>query len=181
MGRVQNRQFGQLFRLLGIDDSQEGPQVSQDVQLVYNVQDISDLITPIPPVRVYQFTTTPTNAARISAITIQPPADSAVFLEWLRNDTGGGTALQYRVGTEQITSNISILTPIFTTGGTRRSVMVNGTRTAFAPGVNLPDGESIPAQAGPILVEPGQFMLFHGSVFNTAITVSFSYREIPLP
>jgi len=183
VGRVQNRQFGQFLRLLGVDDSQEGPKISEDIQLVYNVQDVSDLITPIPAVRTYHFTTTPVNAGRVSGLTIQPPSDSAIFLEWLRNDTGGGTSLQYRVGVEQVTNDIVTVVPLFTTGGTRRSVIIHGTRASWTAGVNLPDTESIPAQSGSLFCEPGFFVTFTAgpAVFNTAITVSFSYREIPLP
>jgi len=183
VARKQFRPFTQLLRLLQVDDSSDGPRISSDVQLTYQVQDVSELIAAIPPIRVYTFVAAPTNVARISGITVQPPADSAIFLEWLRNDTGGGTALQYRVGAEQLTNDLTITTPRFVTGGTRRSVITLGTRATVTAGVTLPDGENIPAQAGSIFVQPGQFLFFHAgpTIVNTAIIVSFSYREIPLP
>ncbi len=180
MARISVREFLPQLRSVGVRDTGKGVQVSDDVQLVYIADDISRLIAPRPPIEGFATQLVPTNVTRVSGISFRPPADSAAIVTWMRND--GAINSIYIVGSVlDLTNDILPITFDFTTGpGPSRSSATSGTRAAQATGILLPAGENIPDRHPDIVVEPGQILLWVGVSVGSAMTMTWSWREVPL-
>lgn len=179
MARTTTRNFVPQLRSADIDDAAGGPDVSKDVQLVYIVDDLSHLIAPLPPIGGYVTTTVGAVAARVSGIALRPPPDSAIVVNWLRNDAAISSI--YNVSTLTITNDITAGTIDFSTGpGAPRATFTQGTRAVSTIGVQLPIGANLPDRHPDMVVIPGQVLLWLGVTVNTAVTFSFSWREVPV-
>lgn len=177
---VSQRQLTELLRLLRVDPSGAGPDVSQNIQLVYVVDDLRHLVTPIPPVEGFLTTTVAAQAARVSGLELIPPPNAAVAITWARND--GPISSIFLVNQAiRITNDIVATNVDFTTGGTPRSLVQQGTRAVNATGLQLPLDENLVDRFPVLLVLPGQVFVWHGVSVNNAMTLSFSFREIPVP
>lgn len=180
MARLSNRNFVAQLRSVGVEDLEKGPEVSQDIQLVYVVDDISRLIAPRPPVEGFITQGVPTQVARVSGISFRPPADSAAVITWMRND--GAIDSLYEIGTARdLTDDVNPITIDFFTGpAAPRSTAQFGTKAVQTAGILLPAGENIPDRHPDLVVDPGQIFLWVGNAINNAMTMTFSWREVPV-
>jgi len=180
MGRISTREFLPQLRSVGVEDLGRGVQVSEDVQLVYIADDISRLIAPRSPIEAFVTQLVPTNVTRVSGISFRPPADSAAIITWMRND--GPIDSIYVVGTAlDLTDDLIAGVIDFTTGpGPARSTFQSGTRAANALGILLPSGENIPDRHPDIVVDPGQILLWVGVSIGSAMTMTWTWREVPV-
>ncbi len=179
MARITSRGFLAQLRSAGVDDIVVGPNVSNDIQLVYIVDDLRQLIAPRPPVEGYVTTTVAAVAARVSGVALAAPPDSAIVVTWARNDSAISSI--YSVGVLQLTNDIVTGTVDFTTGpAATRAAFTQGTRASSTIGVQLPIGENLPDRHPDLVVDPGQVFLWLGITVNTAVTFSFSWREVPV-
>jgi len=180
VARTTTRSFLAQLRSAGIDDAERGPNISEDIQLVYIADDLSRLIGPRSPVEGFVTQLVPTNVTRVSGISFRPPADSAAIVTWMRND--GPIDSIYVVGnTLNLTDDLVAGAIDFTTGpGPARSTFQSGTRAANALGILLPSGENIPDRHPDIVVDPGQILLWVGVSIGSAMTMTWTWREVPV-
>lgn len=180
MPRTTSRAFLAQLRSVGVDDASRGPNISDNIQLVYVVDDLSRLIAPRPPVEGYASQIVAASVINVSGISFLSPPDAATVITWMRNDSAIDTL--YQVGTTfDLTADLVAGAFDFFTGpGPPRSTFQQGTKAANPSGVNLPTGENIPAKHPDIIVEPGQVFLWVGTIVNNAVTLSWSFREVPV-
>lgn len=180
MARITSRSFLAQLRSAGVDDLATGPNISEDVQLVYIVDDLSRLIAPRPPVEGFITQGVAAVAARVSGISFRPPPDSAAIITWIRNDAAIPTL--YEVGTARdLTNDLNPATIDFFTGpGPPRSTTTFGTKAVQTAGILLPAGENIPDRHPDLVIDAGQIFLWVGDTVNTAVTLTFSWREVPV-
>jgi len=177
--RSTTRDFVAQLRSAGVDDIERGPKISEDVQLVYIADDLRHLISPRSPVEGYVTTTVAAIAARVSGIALRPPPTSSIIVTWFRNDAAISSI--YNVSALDLTNDLVAGTIDFTTGpGAARATFNQGTRASSTIGVQLPAGENLPDRHPDLVVTPGQVFLWLGVVVNTAVTFSFTWREVPL-
>jgi len=177
MPRKTDRDFTGLFSAAGILDAIAGPQVSDSIQMVYQIGDLSELGPIFQPVRGFLTTTVGNVAARVSGVEIRPTTNAPVIVEWLRNDAT--IPMIYNVSQSGITNDIVAITPDFETGGATRAALVQGTRAVNATGIQLPVGENLADRHPDIIVDPGTIFTILGVTVNTTVTVSLAWREIP--
>lgn len=180
MGRVQRRSFLAQLRSAGVDDLARGPNVSDNIQLVYVVDDLSRLIAPRPPVEGYATAAVPINVLRVSGIAFRPPPDSAAIVTWMRNDAAIDSL--YIVGNVlDLTDDLNPGVIDFTTGpGPARSNFQFGTKAVQSAGILLAAGDNIPDRHPDIVVDPGQVLLWVGTAINNAVTLTWAWREVPV-
>lgn len=180
MARISSRSFLAQLRSAGVDDVERGPDVSEDVQLVYIVDDISRLIAPRSPVEGFVTQGVPINVTRVSGISFRSPADSAAVVTWMRNDSAIDSL--YIIGTVlDLTNDLNPGVIDFTTGpGPARASFQFGTKAVQTAGILLPAGENIPDRHPDLVVGPGEVLLWVGVVVNTAVELTFSWREVPV-
>ncbi len=180
MGRISSREFLPQLRSVGVEDLGRGVQISEDVQLVYIADDVSHLIAPRPAIEGYVSQIVPLVVTRASGISFRSPPDSAVVVTWMRND--GAIDSRYQVGTLlDLTNDLVAGTIDFSTGpAAPRSTFQHGSRAASASGVVLPSGADLPAKHPDIVVGPGDVFLWIGVSINSAMEMSWSWREVPL-
>ncbi len=177
--------------MAGIQQADVGPRISDNIQMVYTMGDLSGLLAPVRPL---YFWTRASSAALIlnrSAFMLQSPPDSAVVLEWLQNVSGAGTAVLYRMlDTDPITTLTNNDPPDWASGGPPRTSIVSRSLLtegkilgAGAPAgvIQLADTESLPDRVPPIVITPGRFFVAFGAADNTAVTLNLSFREVPVP
>jgi len=180
--RITNRGFLAQLRSVGVDDSARGPAVSDDIQLVYVVDDLSRLIAPRPPLEGYVTVGVPSAVGRVSGIEFHPPAESVAVVTWMRNE-GAIDSLYIVVppGGVTLTNDLVAGTIDFTTGpGVARSTFISGSKAVQSVGITLPSGENLPDRHPDIIVEPGQFLLWVGTSIGNAMTLTWTWREVPL-
>lgn len=170
------------MRSAGVDDAAIGPNVSDNIQLVYIADDLSKLIAPRSPVEGFVTAGVPANALNVSGILFRGPPDSAAVVTWIRNDSTIDTL--YLVGTGALfalpTDNNPGVIDFFTGPGPARSSFEFGAKPVQTAGLNLPVGENIPDRHPDLVVEPGQLLLWVGDTINTGVELTFSWREVPV-
>ncbi len=182
MGRLSTRNFLAQLRSAGVDDAARGPNVSEDIQLVYLVDDISRLIAPRPPVEGFVTQGVPANALLVSGILFTPPPDSAAVVTWMRNDSAVDTLFEVGTGArfDLPTDNNPGTIDFFTGPGPPRSRFEFGAKAVQSQGLLIPAGENIPDRFPDLVVEPGQQLLWVVDTINNAAELSFSWREVPV-
>lgn len=181
MPRTTSRGFLPQLRSAGVDDAAQGPTVSDNIQLVYVVDDLSRLIAPRSPVEGWVTAGIAAQAVRVSGIVFRPPPDSAAIVTWMRNDSAIDTL--YIVGNVFVLDVGFIFPGVidFSTGpGPPRGSFEFGQKAVQTAGILLPAGENIPDRHPDIVVGPGQFMTWVGDTINTAVTLTWSWREVPV-
>jgi len=182
MPRASTRNFIAQLRSVGVDDLKTGPKVSEDVQLVYVVDDISRLIAPRSPVEGFVSQGVGVSAAAVSGILFTPPAQSAAIVTWMRNDSAIDTLFEVGTGARFAlpTDNNPGIIDFFTGPGPPRSRFEFGKKAVQTQGLLLPSGENIPDRFPDLVIEPGEQLLWVGDTVNTAVELSFSWREVPV-
>jgi len=182
MGRVTTRSFLAQLRSAGVDDLARGPNISEDIQLVYVVDDLSRLIAPRPPVEGFATQGVPAAAAAVSGILFTPPVDSAAVITWMRNDSAIDSL--YLVGAGALfalpTNNNPGVIDFVTGPGPARGRFEFGAKALQTQGLLLPAGENIPDRHPDIVIEPGTQLLWVLDTVNTAAELTWSWREVPV-
>jgi len=182
MPRVTTRSFLAQLRSAGVDDIAKGPNVSEDIQLVYVVDDLSRLIAPRSPVEAYANQGVPSAVGRVSGIQFTPPSGSAAVVTWMRN--GGAIDSLYIVvapGGLELTDDLNPGAIDFTTGpGAARGSFIFGSKAVQTAGLLLPAGENIPDRHPDIVLEPGQIFLWVGVSVGNGMTMTWTWREVPV-
>jgi len=182
MPRITTRNFLAQLRSAGVDDLAQGPNVSDNIQLVYVVDDLSRLIAPRPPVEGYVTQGVGVSVAAVSGILFTPPPDSAAIVTWMRNDSAIGTLFEVGQGPrfDLPTDNVAGTIDFFTGPGAPRSRFEFGKKAVQTQGLIIPAGENLPDRFPDLVIEPGQQLLWVGDIVNTAAELSFSWREVPV-
>lgn len=181
MPRTTTRNFLAQLRSVGVDESARGPAVSDNIQLVYVVDDISRLLAPRPPIEGYLTQGVPTAVGRVSGIEFHPPPNTVAVVTWLRNE--GAIDSLYLVtppGGLTLTNDLNDGVIDFSTGpGVPQSSFIFGSKAIQTAGILLDAGQSIPDRHPDIIVEPGQFLLWVGIAVGNAASMTMSWREVP--
>ena len=179
----QSTRFGitEALALAGVQETQRGAQVSEDIQMVYLMDDLRGLLAPVPRPFFVATDISPVNILRRGFIEIIAPADSAVIVPWFRNDDAGNRLL-YNVDAEtQITNDLAAQTPaVSVTGAVHRARYAEGTGANLAQGIILPAGGETAAAFPPIVLSPGRSLNFRSNAVNDAVEVTMGWYEIPL-
>jgi len=180
--RTTNRSFLAQLRSVGVDDTARGPSVSDNIQLVYVVDDLSRLIAPRSPVEGFVTIGVPAAAAAVSGILFTPPTDSAAIVTWMRNDSAIDSLFEVGTGARfALPTNLTAGTIDFFTGpGPPRASFVHGAKALQTQGLLIPAGENIPDRFPDLVIEPGELLLWIGDTVNTATELSWSWREVPV-
>jgi len=180
--RITNRSFLAQLRSAGVDETARGPAVSDDIQLVYVVDDLSRLIAPRSPVEGFVTQGVGVTAAAVSGILFTPPTDSAAIVTWMRNDSAIDTLFEVGTGARfdlSVDEFVGVI-DFFTGPGPPRSSFLFGRKAVQTQGLLIPAGENIPDRFPDLVIEPGQLLLWVGDTVNTAVELSFSWREVPV-
>lgn len=168
-----------------VDTKGAQPNVSDQIQLVYVLDDLSDLVAPASPVGAFVNQGVPADAVRVSGIELRAPPNSAIVVTWMRNDSA--IASLYQVGGALVLSNNLVAGVVdFTTGpgsaapGTvQRATFQHGSKADQTVGLGLGIGEALDDRHPNLVVEPGLTLLWVGDTINTGVQFQFSWREIP--
>jgi len=179
MPRRQTRITSSALQLAGVEPI-PGPNVSDDIQLVYTLGDLSKLMPPLPFVHCCIVSGQAGVAAIFSGIDLMAPPHAAVEILALYN--GGAVATEW--GLEQVLdANINIETTDWTDpqGYATRARLRRGTRVAAAQGFDVGIGAYAAAGSLPILVSPGNTFCWTNDVANNVATMRMLYREVAVP
>jgi len=182
VARKSTRNFVAQLLGIGVDDTERQPEVSEDVQLVYIADDISRLIAPRSPVEGFVGQGVGVSLLAVSGILFRPPSDSAAIVTWMRNDSAIDTL--YEVGTgarfDLPTDTTTGVIDFFTGPGSPRSTFQFGKKAVQTQGLLLPAGANIPDRHPDLVIEPGELLLWVGIAVDTAVTLTWSWREVPV-
>ncbi len=181
MARNQNRRgLLEALGFAGVTEISRGPKVSDDIQLVYMVSDIS---RALPALRQPQFVHTSfsgTNAARRGITELSPPPDSAIVIPWFRNDDAvNGSAFSVSL-TPRITNDIFTRIPSLQISGPSRSLLQDGTTSIGGGQIVLGPLAEVPANFPALVVPPGSFWSLTTAGVNQASFISVAWFEVPL-
>lgn len=180
MPRRQNRVTNLALELAGVDPL-PGPDVSDNIQLVYVVGDLSPLMSPLPVRSFWSATSQAAQAAEQSGWEILPPPDSAIFIMYIENQSAQGAHFGYGAalgGTVRVAIPPDAADPA---GSVTRCGMWRGTNWGAIPGVAVAAGAVAPANLFPLRVSPGNHFRFVGDNINTLMQWLVIWQEVPLP
>lgn len=179
MPRRQTRITSSALQLAGVEPI-PGPNVSDDIQLVYLLGDLSKLMPPLPFVHCCIVSGQAGVAAVFSGIELMAPPHAAVEVLALYN----ASATPSEWGLEQILdANINPEATDWTDpqGYVSLARLRRGTRVAAAQGFDVAATSYADAASLPILVSPGNTFCWTNDVANTVATMRMLYREVAVP
>jgi len=177
MPRTQTRDIERALRAAEIDETKPGPKVSDNIQLTYQLDDLSHLVPAIAGVRGFYLIIVAAVVALRGIVEVAPPPDSSIVIEYWENLFTSN--IVYSVGDSRLDGNIGARPPVFTTGGTPRSIVRDGTASGVVvAGLSLLGSQERPVTLEPLVVIPGQVMRFTDSTPNEAFTIGFNLLEI---
>jgi len=180
MPRTQTRDIQRALAAAEIDETKPSPKVSDNIQLVYVLDDLHHLVPAIAGVRGFYVIIVPAVVALRGIVEVSPPPDSSIVVEYWENLFT--STVIYSVGPSRLDGNIALNAPIFTTGGIPRSVVRNGTASGIVvAGLSLAGSTERPLSMEPLVVIPGQTMRFSDSTPNETFTIGFNILEIRPP
>lgn len=181
MPRKTDRDFTQAFQAAGILDALAGPQISDNIQMTYQVGDLAELLNIVRfPRRYATVVELAGGAGDESVVKVVPPPDGAVLFFHIRN-SNVASVVEVEIGPITALVGEAVFAGGFETQGPTRSVITNGDRplTPAASGIFLnTETELAFANNRPIILEPGSMFTMTGPD-NTGITVEIGYQEIP--
>lgn len=179
MPRTQSRITSRALELAGVD-AIPGPKVSDDIQLVYLLGDLSPLMPPLPIVHCSMITGSVGVAAVYSGIDIRPPPGSAIEILALYN--GSVTNSEWRLELA-LDANIVAEATDFTDplGYVSRCVLRRGTSSVAVQGWAVAANSYSPGEPLPIIVSPGNIFCWANVTVNTTATMRILWREIAVP
>lgn len=178
MGLNQTRRGIQVaLDIAGVDTSR-GQQVSEEIQLTYQLSDLSGLINPLPRPTMIATVISPTTITRRGMVEISPPADSAIIVVWVRNDDAIRILWRVSVAT-QIIGDLTAQTADAILGApSSRALLQSG--TGNVGNIILAASAEFPANFPPLVIPPGQFLAFTSNVNNDAAEITLAWHEIPI-
>jgi len=180
MPRNQTRKLGEILRILGIVDTEKGPKVSDDVQLVYILDDVRDLLAQLARPTFVISNSSPVDAARRGIMELRPPVDSAIILSlWSNNDAGAPVAFGV-FGVSNIDVNAVQILPDISLAGPSRAFLQDGNGANFGGTIPLPAGEVIADRFPTLILRPGDIFSVVSDANNTSVDMTFGWFEIPV-
>jgi len=171
----------EALALAGVDATARGAQVSEDIQMVYVMDDLRALLAVIPRPQFVHTSFSASNAARRGITELSPPADSAIIIPWFRNDDNVNSANFSVTATPRITNDIITRAPSLQVNGPSRSLLQDGTTSIGAGQVVLGIGPAeVPANFPPLVIPPGSFFSLNSVGLNQSSFVTLAWLEVPL-
>lgn len=179
MPRRQTRITSAALQLAGVE-AMPGPNVSDDIQLVYMLGDLSRLMPPLPFVHCCLVSGNAGVAAEFSGIDVTAPPHAAIEILCAYNGSATGTEW----GLEQVLDAGTV--PEVTdwtdpAAYVTRCRLRRGTRLTACQGFDVAANSYADPNSLPILVSPGNSWCWTNVVANTVATMRVLYREVAVP
>ncbi len=169
-----------MFDAIGVVDAIQGPKVSDNIQMVYGLGDLSELIPPVLAPTFYASQGNASAAAVFAMLELSAPPDSAIEILFFENLTA--INVSYAVlDASAITAGAAAWTADFSNRGsdlTPRTALLRGTGSPLPPGVAIPAGQTKNV-AMPLFVASGKILVFAAATANIAISMNVVWREVP--
>lgn len=184
MPRVQNRPgITTALAAASVVDASNGGMLTDNIQLVYILDDLSEQLAQIPPPRRYGTFTRAALAGEFAGMELIPPADSPVVVERIRNS--GTVDAVVTIGTYEWPNNRAQTVQGFVSGPPTRAAVFNGTapfgQPATSVSVIIDANEELNATnlGRGLIVPPGQKLIVYANAQNTANVITLFWREFP--
>ncbi len=180
MPRRSTRQLSELLQMAEVDDSAIGPQVSDNIQLGYQLSDLSHLVRPIP-VRVYGVSATVAagGAGVHSGFEFQSGRGGAWIL-WYEEATSADRTVIVAGPTSDFTRVAgiprSMLTGVTDDAGTSR--FFSATRVGLPADFFMVRNTTV-FTGLPLYIPPGEFFQGLRITANAILRPSLVWQEIP--
>jgi len=181
MPRKTDRDFTQAFQASGILDGLVGPLVSDNIQMVYQLGDLGELLNIVRFPRRYTSASSPAVVGNFSTLKVIPPPDGALLMFHIRN-TSAVDLISLMVTPNAALVGESALTVGFETQGpTRGAFSFGSTLATLGTGFILPPASDVAfANQRPVIVQPGEMITLQGIAANTLLDIcQFAWQEIP--
>ncbi len=178
MARNQTRQLNTLLQLTGVVETSKGPKVSDDIQLTYQVSDLSGLVAPLSRPTFVASPTSGQNVARRGVIELRAPPDAAIVVPWWRNEEAEIHTWGIIEAT-QISDDLTTITPDVELGGASRAIFQTGTGGAAAP-IILPANTETAPKFPDLIVPPSSILVFVTIGLNANVFISIAWFEVPV-
>jgi len=181
VSRNQTRRLTDLLILAGVvpAETAKGPKISDDIQLTYQVDDLSLLAAPLRRPVFYATEVSPAVAVVRGIIELHATPNAAIIVPWFRNDDAGQILTWNVVAATGITANLATIAPDVSLGGVSRALFQEGTG-APAVGLRLAAAAELPPNFPPLVLRPGDILQFRSELTNDAVEVTLAWREIPV-
>lgn len=180
MSRTQNRQgIEAALRLAGVQDTGRGPRVSDDIQLVYNLDNLNSILPPLERPQFVHTAVSAINAARRGVFELSAPADSAIQIQWFRNDNVLNESWSI-LGATGITNDLVTDPPGVSLGPPSRALIQTGTTTGGGGAILLGLGLDIPPNFPTLVVPPGRVFHYVALAINRLVAITIAWSETPI-
>lgn len=180
MARNQKRLLSTGLGAAGIIDTAKGAKVSDDIQMVYQLDDLRRLFPELERPQFFGASSSPTNAARRGIIELAAPADSAIVVVSWKNDDGANFVSWGCDIVTRITNDLSGLAPAISLGGqVFRAGFRYGTSTLAAVTLQQATLTAYPAGFPPIVLYPGDILHWVSNNVNVAAKITVAWFEAP--
>jgi len=180
VSRIQTRVTNRALELAGIQRADQGPRISDNIQLIYGFGDLGFLLAPVPGADGFRRAQRGPIAAVFGGVEVHANVDSGIEITHIE-ELGGVSDIQWNVGTTALDANLTAGGADFSTpNGSSRISVVTGTIVAN-PGnqITLPNGTALQQAALPIKVFPGEWLFVSQSTANTLFQANIFWRETP--
>lgn len=180
MPRRSVRQLSELLQMAQVDDSAIGPQVSDNIQLEYLVNDLSHLVRPIP-VRVYGTTAvTAAGGAGVHSGIQFRSGRSGAWILWVEEATSADRLMIFSGPTSDTTAAAGVqramLTGVTDDDGSAR--VFEATRVGLPAALFQLRNTQI-LTGLPLYIPPGEFFEVLRNTANALVRVSIVWQEVP--
>jgi len=180
VARNQSRNLNNLLLLAGVTETAKGPKVSDDIQLTYQLSDLSDLVARVPAITAFWSETSPSNAARRGVLELTAPSESGIDILSLEN-TGSTSLFMVILPNTRITNDTAFNAVDYTnTGEPIRTQLQEGTGTVASLAFTLGVGDFLSQGMLPLYIPPGRILHFMTSGLNFQAAIAIVFREVPL-
>ncbi len=184
MSRVQTRVSSRALEAAGIQRADQGPRVSDNIQMGYSMGDLGFLLAPIPGADGFLSMAQGPVAAVFSGLELHATPDAGIQIVHIQNNSTITIGIFISVGGDrELDANITEQPADFATPvGSSRALIRQGTRTTTGGNLlNMLTLETLPQSVMPIKIFPGQHLIALGTTANTPFLMNLIWREVPIP
>jgi len=175
--RVTTRPFVEQFTLARIRDAQRGPLISDDIQLVYIVDDISDLLQPILPLKAYFSHQEPAVAGQRSGFQVSA-IGRPMRLFHLGNNAGQSALFVISLLQLDVPGPTEAVD--FQTGGATQAIIISGNMIAGIPfSLEIRTQTVLDFTNKPLDIPAGLTFLYLTGGLNQAFNGQIIWEETP--
>ncbi len=180
MSRVQSRVTNQALELAGIQRGDQGPRISDNIEMTYSMGDLSFLLAPIPGADGFTLAGAAGVALLFSGVELHAPPESGIQITHVENLEASACGFLIAAGAS-LDDNLTTVTPTTASPvGSTRAFIQTGTSAVSPATIEIPASASLPQATLPIKIFPGEHFLFIQKTANTLMRVNLFWREVPI-